>query len=163
MRRSWLILPLLGIAGYFAVFGGEYSWLDVRRLERERAKQEEAVRATKRDVKGLRARADSLERDSATIEKVAREQYGLIRPGERLYRFAGGATGPAGGAAAGAGADRAGGADSSRSATTAAADSAAIQPDSGAGLPGHVPRDTTRRRSAPPAPRATHRPLRLTH
>ena len=147
MRRSWLILPLLGIAGYFAVFGGEYSWLDVRRLERERAKQEEAVRATKRNVKALRARADSLERDSATIEKVAREQYGLIRPGERLYRFAEGATGPAGGAS-----------DSARSATTPPADSAAVPADSGAPA-GPITRDTTRRR---PAPR-THRPARPIH
>jgi len=148
LRRSWLILPLLGIAGYFAVFGGEYSWLDVRRLERERAKQEEAVRATRREVKALRARADSLERDSAAIERLAREQYGLIRPGERLYRFAAGAAGPTSGAT-----------DSARSATTAAADSAAVRGDSGADRPGHRTRDTTRSRPASrhPAPRATHR------
>ena len=79
---------MLGVAGYFALFGGEYSWWDLRRLERERQAQEKAVRAARQEVKGLRARADSLERDSLTLERLAREQYGLIRSGERLYRFA---------------------------------------------------------------------------
>jgi cell division protein FtsB len=40
------------------------------------------------EVERLRARADSLENDSATIERIARERWGMIRPGERLYRFA---------------------------------------------------------------------------
>ncbi len=79
---------MLGVAGYFAVFGGEYSWWDLRRLERERRAQEAAVRAARQEVKALRARADSLERDSLTLERLAREQYGMIRSGERLYRFA---------------------------------------------------------------------------
>ncbi len=96
MRKAWILLPVLGVAGYFAFFGGEYSWLDLRRLDRERKAQEAAVRATRQEVKVLRARADTLERDSLALERLAREKYGLIRPGERLYRFADGATSPAG-------------------------------------------------------------------
>ncbi len=53
MRKSWILLPLLGIAGYFAVFGGEYSWLQLRRLERERQAQQRAVQATRQEVKAL--------------------------------------------------------------------------------------------------------------
>ena len=34
------------------------------------------------------ARIDSLESDSATLERIARERYGMIRDGEILYRFA---------------------------------------------------------------------------
>lgn len=95
MRKAWILLPLLGIAGYFAIFGGEYSWFDLRRLERERKAQEAAVRATRQEVKALQARADSLARDSLALERLAREKYGLIRNGERLYRFADGTTTPA--------------------------------------------------------------------
>jgi hypothetical protein len=40
------------------------------------------------EVESLRARRDSLLHDSGAIERVARERYGLIRDGERLYRFA---------------------------------------------------------------------------
>jgi cell division protein FtsB len=39
------------------------------------------------EVARLRARVDSLEHDSATIERIAREKWGMIRPGERVYRF----------------------------------------------------------------------------
>ena len=38
-------------------------------------------------MEGLRARADSLENDPAAVERLAREQYGMIREGEVLYRF----------------------------------------------------------------------------
>ena len=38
-------------------------------------------------VAALRARADSIQNDSATLERIAREKYGLIKEGERLYRF----------------------------------------------------------------------------
>ncbi len=104
MRKAWILLPVLGVAGYFALFGGEYSVLDLRRLDRERKAQEAAVRATRQEVKVLRTRADSLERDSLALERLAREKYGLIRDGERLYRFADEATTPAAAASPGAGA-----------------------------------------------------------
>jgi len=38
-------------------------------------------------IDSLRAWADSLENDPATIERVAREDFGMIRDGETLYRF----------------------------------------------------------------------------
>ncbi|HET9984932.1 MAG TPA: septum formation initiator family protein [Longimicrobiales bacterium] len=90
MKLRWVLAAVAGVAGYFAVFGGEYSLLDVRRLEKEREKEMEQLDSTRAEVKRLEARADSLEKDSATLERIAREKYGLIRAGERLYRFAGG-------------------------------------------------------------------------
>ena len=49
--------------------------------------EEARLEATRADVTRMRGRADSLKRDSATLERLAREKYGLIRNGERLYRF----------------------------------------------------------------------------
>jgi cell division protein FtsB len=54
----------------------------------ERAREDMRVEEARAEVDRLRARRDSLLHDSATIERVARERYGLIRDGERLYRFA---------------------------------------------------------------------------
>lgn len=90
MKLRWVLAAVAGVAGYFAIFGGEYSLLDVRRLEREREREMAQLEATRAEVERLDARADSLEKDSATLERIAREKYGLIRAGERLYRFAGG-------------------------------------------------------------------------
>ena len=79
---------LLAGAAYFAVFGGDYDAFDLRRVRQERALEEQRAQQVSAEVAELRARRDSLASDSATIERLARERYGLIRDGERLYRFA---------------------------------------------------------------------------
>jgi cell division protein FtsB len=81
-----LILPiLLGLAVYYALFGGEYSLLELRQARSEIAAQEEELNLIRGENEYLRARADSLQNDSATLEKLARERFGMIRDGEILY------------------------------------------------------------------------------
>lgn len=87
MKLRWLALPLIAGAAYYAVFGGEYSLLETRRLEREQLLEAERLRQTRQEVDQLQLRADSLERDAAALERIARERYGMIKDGERLYRF----------------------------------------------------------------------------
>lgn len=84
-----MVLPgLLGVAVYYALFGGEYSFFELRatRIAAEREAQELAER--RRQLDSLQAWADSLRLDSATLERLARERFGMIRRGEILYRFA---------------------------------------------------------------------------
>ena len=85
--RPFILSALIGIAAYFAVFGGEYSLLDVRRARAERAAAAKRLQELRRVNDSLRAWADSLAADSATIERIARERYGMIREGEVLYRI----------------------------------------------------------------------------
>ena len=88
VRARWIIASILVMgAAYFALFGGDYGYFEVRRLEKEKASEEARVLELKKELDALRLRADSLTNDSATLERLAREQYGLIRDGERLYRF----------------------------------------------------------------------------
>jgi cell division protein FtsB len=81
------MVPLVAGAAYYALFGGEYSLFEAKKLERERAAEQARLQQTRQEVSALRARADSLQHDSATLERIAREKYGLIKNGERLYRF----------------------------------------------------------------------------
>jgi len=78
---------LLASAAYFALFGGDYSLLELQRIKRELEQERARLEVAESEATRLRARVDSLENDSATIERIARERWGLIRPGERLYRF----------------------------------------------------------------------------
>ena len=83
-----LILPaLLGLAVYYAVFGGEYSLWELHRARQEIDTQESELAVLQQEIDSLRAWADSLQNDSATIERLAREKFGMIREGEILYRF----------------------------------------------------------------------------
>ena len=85
----WLILPaLIGLSVYFALFGGEYSVFEVRRVRAENLELEQRLVESERANDSLRTWAEALETDSATIERLAREQHGMIREGEVLYRIA---------------------------------------------------------------------------
>lgn len=78
---------LIGVALYFAVAGGEYSFLDVRRAEEELEVRRNELPVARRQIDSLRARIDSLEHNDPFLERFARERYGFIRDGELLYRL----------------------------------------------------------------------------
>ena len=83
-----VVLPgLLLLAVYYAVFGGEYSWFELRNARADVAQEELELTELHRQIDSLRAWADSLQIDPVTLERIAREQFGLVRPGEVLYRF----------------------------------------------------------------------------
>ena len=79
---------LIAVAAYFAVEGGEYSTKDLYVLGRR-------TRTLGREVDSLQRHVDSLGRylrlvksDSATMERIAREEFGMVRGDkEILYRF----------------------------------------------------------------------------
>lgn len=78
---------LIGVALYFAVAGGEYSFLDVRRAEEELEVRRNELPVARRQIDSIRARIDSLEHSDPFLERFARERYGFIRDGELLYRL----------------------------------------------------------------------------
>ena len=83
------ILPgLLLVAGYYGVFGGEYSWFELRDARAAVEQEEVYLAELHRQIDSLRAWADSMQIDSVTLERIARERFGMIRDGETLYRFA---------------------------------------------------------------------------
>ena len=84
-----LVVPGLFVAAvYFAVFGGETSLFELRNSRQQVAVEETRLAEVTARIDSLAAWADSLENDPATIERVAREEFGMIRDGETLYRFA---------------------------------------------------------------------------
>jgi cell division protein FtsB len=88
-RVKRILLPLLlGLAVYYALFGGEYSLLELHEARQEVAAKEEELTRLRKEIDSLRAWTDSLLNDSATLERLARERFGMIREGEVLYRMA---------------------------------------------------------------------------
>ncbi len=86
-RARWLGLAVVVLAVLFAIEGGEYStwdWLKLRRAERD---ENRAIVLLRREVDSLTRVAVALERDPAVQERAARENFGMIRKGEFLYRL----------------------------------------------------------------------------
>lgn len=81
-------IGLAALAVLFAVQGGEYGTSDLFRQRSRRTQLQAAVDSLQRQVDSLRAYREALASDPEVQERVAREEFGMIRPGERLYRFA---------------------------------------------------------------------------
>ena len=69
-----------------AAWGGEYSTADWITIRRQRAEERVKVEALRVEIDSLAKLAHDLETNPAVQERVAREQFGMIRDGEVLYR-----------------------------------------------------------------------------
>ncbi|MBT8488570.1 MAG: septum formation initiator family protein, partial [Gemmatimonadetes bacterium] len=88
-KLAGLLVPGLLIAAiYYAVFGGEYSVFELREARAALEVERVALIRVEEQIGSLAAWADSLENDPTTLERIAREDFGMIRDGETLYRFA---------------------------------------------------------------------------
>jgi len=85
--RRLALAAVAVVAVYYGLWGGEYSSFDLRRLGAEREVKAAELAESRAVVDSLRAYAALLEEDDATLERVARERFGMIRDGETLYRF----------------------------------------------------------------------------
>ena len=70
-----------------AVLAGEYSTIDWLKVRSQLAQERDSVESLRTQVDSLARVARALETDPATQERAAREQFGLIRNGEILYRI----------------------------------------------------------------------------
>jgi cell division protein FtsB len=83
----WAALAVIVLAVLFAVEGGEYSTLDLFKLQRQAADEAGEVRRLQLMVDSLTKAATAIERDPKVQERVARESFGMIRKGEFLYKL----------------------------------------------------------------------------
>jgi len=90
MIQRFIFPGIVGLAAYYALFGGEYSAFDLRQIRSEVESSGVQVVELEERTRVLATRAEALEHDPKTIEALARENFGMIRDGEILYRFADG-------------------------------------------------------------------------
>ncbi len=93
-RTAWGAVVLGGLA--FAVQGGEYATTDLYHQRARRATLAAEVDTLRRVVDSLRLLERRLRTDPVLQERVAREEFGMVRGDkELLYRFADPRPGPA--------------------------------------------------------------------
>jgi cell division protein FtsB len=86
-RTRWLVSGAVVLAVVFAVQGGEYSTWDLIRLRSQLRQERQAITDLKQEVDSLQKAAKAVETDPRTQERIAREQFGMLRKGEFLYRL----------------------------------------------------------------------------
>ncbi len=70
-----------------AIVFGERGLLRLHQLQAEQARMEAAIETKKAANRALRRELEALRNDPAYQERLAREELGLVRPGEIVYRF----------------------------------------------------------------------------
>jgi cell division protein FtsB len=87
-KRLVLGLVVLG-AIVFAIQGGEYGTSDLVRQRTKRERLQTRVDSLTRVVDSLERRKRAIRTDAATQERIAREEFGMVKGSkELLYRFA---------------------------------------------------------------------------
>ena len=78
---------LAGIGGavlWFAVEGGEYGTREMLAQHQRRAGLERDVQQLQREVDSLQREKKAVLRDDAVLERIAREQYGMLRGSKEI-------------------------------------------------------------------------------
>ena len=86
--KSIIWIVLIAIALYFGLQGGEYSTRDLYVLRVRSGSLQAEVDSLQRQVDSLTRYLRAVKVDSATQERIAREEFGMVRGDkEILYRF----------------------------------------------------------------------------
>jgi cell division protein FtsB len=86
--RKARVIGVVAVVGgvVFGFAGGEYGTLDWWQLKRQIADEQTALDSLTIEVDSLKKELRAIERDPAEVERVARERYGMLRPGELLFQ-----------------------------------------------------------------------------
>ena len=85
-RILWFLIIVAALA--FAIQGGEYSTMDLLHQRSEREQLLRSIDSLTRVVDSLRRYHERLLRDPKLQERIAREEFGMVRgEKEMLYRF----------------------------------------------------------------------------
>jgi cell division protein FtsB len=83
-RRTTILILALVLATYL-LFDNKGVIARVR-LESQKKELEQKIVQAEAETRALQAQIKALEGDKKTIEKIAREKYGMARDGETVYR-----------------------------------------------------------------------------
>lgn len=83
---AWTLLGAGAL--WFAIQGGEYSTLDLLRQHRQRVRLIREIDSLGHLVDSLTRYRQRILTDPATQERIAREEFGMVRGKELLYRIA---------------------------------------------------------------------------
>jgi cell division protein FtsB len=87
VRSIYALAALILVLSLYSIVG-ERGAFHLWRLRAEKVALDEQNYRTQRQNEALRQRIARLRRDDSYLEKIAREELNLVRPGEIIYRFA---------------------------------------------------------------------------
>jgi cell division protein FtsB len=90
MRRRRLVIgagAVVLLAAGAALLAGDQGVIPLYRTWRQMRRLNEEIAASRRTIDSLKTEIEHLTDDTAYIERIAREKYGMARKNERMYKF----------------------------------------------------------------------------
>lgn len=84
-RVAWTALIILGVVGLVAAFTPKVK--QFRDLQRKESHLEEEIRFEEDLLQSLKTKQERLMNDPRFAERIAREELGLAKPGETVFKF----------------------------------------------------------------------------
>jgi len=85
-KRKQLLYRLLSIVAFFALLGGVYEAVRIVQFHLEAQNLRKEIEFLESENRHLEETREKLENDPAEIERRAREDLGMMKDGERVYR-----------------------------------------------------------------------------
>lgn len=94
IRLRWIVLGVIAIVFGYVYIGGSYGWYNIWKLRQQRSQLEAELKELESRNRVLTGELELLEGDAETdertrfeLERRAREQHGMVREDELIYRF----------------------------------------------------------------------------
>lgn len=85
-KRKRLLYRFLSIVAFFALLGGVYEAIRIVQFHLEEKNLQREIELLKRENQEMAETREKLENDPFENERRAREELGMIKEGERIYR-----------------------------------------------------------------------------
>ena len=94
IRLRWIVLGVIAIVFGYIYIGGSYGWYNMWKLRQQRSQLQTDLKeldSRKRvltdELELLEGDAEADERTRFELERLAREEHGMVREDELIYRF----------------------------------------------------------------------------
>ena len=84
-RLAWTVLVIIGIAAVIACFTPKVG--QFQDLKKRAARSEQEYKIEEDVLQHLKKKQERLQTDPRFVEKIAREELGLAKPGETVFKF----------------------------------------------------------------------------
>ncbi|MBX7154172.1 MAG: septum formation initiator family protein [Candidatus Kapaibacterium sp.] len=84
-RRRYLSISIIGVAVLAFLLFSKYGVITRFSLERKKTSYYSEIDALRIFQDSLRTDIKKLQYDTLEIERIAREQYGMVKPGEKVF------------------------------------------------------------------------------
>ena len=93
-RLRWIVLGVIAVVFGYVYIGGSYGWYNMWKLKEQRSRLQADLEEEQSRVRVLTGELELLEGDAVTddrtrfeLERRAREEHGMVREDELIYRF----------------------------------------------------------------------------